>query len=279
MATGTFSCGALSKDPFMVLRGEVQFFSQDINSPDTKNLAYKMDLMGTDGQLLHFNGYKVIDSSIAFSVSTTWKATTTLYVTLTRPNGSVVGRGILTISLRNFKSEMLSFGGSGTTVLGRLGAATHFVSWFMGQTLGFFFSPFRVLQYPAISATGYYPKTPPAEVVTLTAADGVKVMLHVWRPQSSRGGILRSRSRTAVTSGKPPLLFVPGAAVDQQVSQSLVSLGLMLTMEDLRTTNHPERLCVLFPCSRIYHLHPYASRRQDKGCRTRLHYIRRPSRC
>lgn len=207
----------------MVLRGEVQFFSQDINSPDTKNLVYKLDLVGTDGQLLHFNGYKVVDSSVAFSISTVWKATTTLYVTLTRPDGATVGRGILNISLRNFKAEMLSFGGSGATVLGRLGAATQFMNWFMGQTLGYFFSPFRMLQYPTMSATGYYPKTPPTEVVTLTAADGVETMMHIWRPQKSSVGFfngLRIHSRVAgvTASEKPPLLFVPGAAVDQQVS-------------------------------------------------------------
>ena len=45
MITGTFSCAALSKDPFMVLRGEFQLFSKDPRSPDTENLNYKFEMI------------------------------------------------------------------------------------------------------------------------------------------------------------------------------------------------------------------------------------------
>jgi hypothetical protein len=44
MLTGTFSCGALSNDPLMVLRGEFQLFSDDPRTPDTKNLVYNFDM-------------------------------------------------------------------------------------------------------------------------------------------------------------------------------------------------------------------------------------------
>lgn len=45
MITGTFSCGALSKDPFMVLRGEFQLFSKDSRAAETENLVYKFDMI------------------------------------------------------------------------------------------------------------------------------------------------------------------------------------------------------------------------------------------
>ena len=45
MITGTFSCGTLSKDPFMVLRGEFQLFSKDPRAPETENLNYKFDMI------------------------------------------------------------------------------------------------------------------------------------------------------------------------------------------------------------------------------------------
>lgn len=45
MITGTFSCGALSKDPFMVLRGEFQLFSKDLHRANTENLVYKFDML------------------------------------------------------------------------------------------------------------------------------------------------------------------------------------------------------------------------------------------
>lgn len=45
MITGTFSCGALSKDPYMVLRGEFQLFCKDSHTADTENLNYKFDMI------------------------------------------------------------------------------------------------------------------------------------------------------------------------------------------------------------------------------------------
>lgn len=45
MLTGTFSCGALSCDPFLVLRGDFQLFSIDSRTPDTRNLVYDFDMI------------------------------------------------------------------------------------------------------------------------------------------------------------------------------------------------------------------------------------------
>jgi hypothetical protein len=51
MLTGTFSCGALSRDPFMVLRGEFQLFSEDPRTPDTDNLVYDFDMISVSPSL------------------------------------------------------------------------------------------------------------------------------------------------------------------------------------------------------------------------------------
>ncbi|KAF8242796.1 FAD/NAD(P)-binding domain-containing protein [Wilcoxina mikolae CBS 423.85] len=209
IATGTFTCSALSKDPFMVLRGEVQFFSQDLSTPDTKNLMYKFDIVGTDGQLFHFNGYKIIDSNMAFSPSKTWKATTTLYVTITRPDKSVVGRGILHISVKNFGDELKGFGANGAPgTLIRLGSIKRFLSFFSLQTAGYFFSPLRALRYPtpaaAATTSGLLPKVSPTSVITLTAQDQVQSTLHCWTPLQHNPDL-------------PPILFVPGASVDERI--------------------------------------------------------------
>jgi hypothetical protein len=191
----------------MVLRGEVQFFSQDLNTADTKNLAYKFDMVGTDGQLLHFNGYKIIDSNMAFSPSKTWKATTTLYVTITRPDKSVVGRGILHISVKNFGDELKGFGAIGAPgKLVRLGSIKRFLSFFSLQTAAYFFSPLRALRYPSPTATTRElpPKVSPTSVITLTAQDQVQSTLHCWTPLLNNPDL-------------PPILFVPGASVDEQI--------------------------------------------------------------
>ena len=53
MLTGTFTCGALSKDPFMVLQGNFQLFNDDPRAPNTKNLTYDFDMVSTDGEKIH----------------------------------------------------------------------------------------------------------------------------------------------------------------------------------------------------------------------------------
>jgi hypothetical protein len=45
MLTGSFTAAALSKDPFMILRGDFQLFSDDSRSPDTKNFVYDFDMI------------------------------------------------------------------------------------------------------------------------------------------------------------------------------------------------------------------------------------------
>jgi len=189
----------------MVLRGGVQFFSQDPRDPDTRNLAYKFDLIGTDGQILHFDGHKIIDSTMAFSARRTWKATTTLYVTITRPDKSRVATGILHIGGGDFLREMQGFGPSGAPgVLQQLASMKRFLLNFTLQTGKYFFFPFQALSNGEVSIRSNSPKVRPSKVVMLTADDGAQTTMHCWSPRLSNPKL-------------PPLLFVPGASVDHQI--------------------------------------------------------------
>ncbi|KAF2083168.1 FAD/NAD(P)-binding domain-containing protein [Saccharata proteae CBS 121410] len=212
IATGSFSCGALSPDPLLVLRGEVQFFSQDETISDGKNLAYKLVLLSTSGETYLFNGYKMVDSSITLSIGKTWKATTTLYVTITRLDGSMVGRGKIYISWRNFAAELKSFGTTGGSIIRGVSSISSFLGYFAKNTVDYFLSPLRMLQYPDSSSNeGYLPKVGPVEVATLTAKDGVETTLKVWAPQTPHGEEVNG------TAAKSPLLMIPGLSVDEQV--------------------------------------------------------------
>ncbi|KAJ6486130.1 hypothetical protein C8R47DRAFT_980022 [Mycena vitilis] len=209
LATGTFSCGALSRDPMLVLRADVQFFTVDATVSDGTNLAYKLTLLTTDGKTFLLNGYKEIDSNAAFSVSNTWKATTTLYTTITRIDGSVVGRGRLHISWRNFASELKSFEPTNSGSLQtRVMPPLAFVSYFARNVARFFLTPLSRLTYPDPIRTGYLPKSAPTQAVTLTAMDGVETTMKIWAPL-----------QTSSDAGprKLPLMMVPGAAVDDQI--------------------------------------------------------------
>jgi hypothetical protein len=160
--------------------------------------------------MFHFNGTKIVDPSIAFSPWRTWKATSTLYVTLTRHrDNSVVGRGILRIALTNFGRELATFSATGSSLLSRVGAISRFLAYFTKQTAGFFFAPLASLAWPEVSTTGYIYKIPPAETIQVVASDGVQTTLQMWTPLKP--------TTTPRLSSDVPILFIPGAAVDHKI--------------------------------------------------------------
>ncbi|GME39447.1 glucose-methanol-choline oxidoreductase [Neofusicoccum parvum] len=191
---------------------DVQFFSTDENVSDGTNLAYNLTLLGTDGHKYHLNGYKELNTKMAFSLTSTWKATTTLLTTLTRPNGSLVGKGKLHISVRNFVSELKTLSSlSSGTLLNRTSAVTDFMGNFAQNTADYYLGPLRTLQHPPTQPklpNGYLPKPAPIHTVTLTAKDGVQSTLMTWA--STAPPSPHSPSRL-------PILMIPGASVDHTV--------------------------------------------------------------
>ena len=129
MLTGTFSHGALHASPYVVLRGTFKLFNEDEKASDTKNLTYDFNMVGTDGSVLHFHGYKIVSPSIAGSAKATWLATSTLYVDITQPKGgSLVGRGTLNISASDFAQEMKTLEPAGGSILGRTRSIFRFLT-------------------------------------------------------------------------------------------------------------------------------------------------------
>jgi hypothetical protein len=206
IATGAFSCGALSPHPLMIRDGRVQFFTVDDEVSDGTNLVYKLTLLSTKGEMYLLNGYKVVNSSMAFSASQTWKATTTLYTTITRLDGSLVGRGILHISWRNFVDEIESFGPTGTkNSLRKFAGPLKFINFFVQNVAKYLFRPLQPLQFPDTLNSGYLSKPAPTIAVDLIAEDGVKTNIRLWEPID---GVKRRNMA---------ILFIPGASVDHQI--------------------------------------------------------------
>ncbi|KAF2147047.1 uncharacterized protein K452DRAFT_218057 [Aplosporella prunicola CBS 121167] len=204
IATGTFSCGALSRDPLLVLRGKIQFFSEDQSTSDATNLVYKLPLLSTEGKNYSLNGYKTIDANMAFSISDTWRATTTLYTTITEEDGSITGRGILHISKRKFASEIRSFSSTSGGFLESVLSISQFLTYFTKNIADYFLGPLDTLDYSYPDKSGYLPKEPPVETEILTAQDGVEVPIRLWAPTISKEEAISKR----------PLLFIPGSSVD-----------------------------------------------------------------
>ncbi|CAK7234399.1 hypothetical protein SCUCBS95973_008922 [Sporothrix curviconia] len=219
LLTGTFVCPTLPGSPFLVQRGAFGLFVKDTEAPGTRNMTYEFDLRGVDGTKLHFSGYKVVDASVTLAPLQLWRATSTLYVTVTRkgseagllsaatePRDVVVAKGIMHIRPTDFLSEVLTLTPTGSTLLQKAVSAVSFLTYFTRRSLGLFLAPLTPLQYPTQAYHGYINYTPPTQLWTdIKASDGVHSRLYMWEPAPY--------AKEAST----PLLFVPGASVDHQI--------------------------------------------------------------
>ncbi|CAM1504954.1 Fc.00g025450.m01.CDS01 [Cosmosporella sp. VM-42] len=205
--TGTFCCEALG-GTFLVHRGTFQLFSQDPREPDTANLVYNFDMVSPNGTKLHFNGYKVVNSTSFLNPFAVWRQTTTLYVTITRPDSEVVGRGTLHIQPFDFVQELQTFEASGPTVWSKLSSTASFLTYFGRQIAAPFFSTLGRLQWPSEGVNSTSKVTAPSATYPLTATDGEKSTLHMWNPV---------KDGQQIEGDAPTILFVPGAAVDHSM--------------------------------------------------------------
>lgn len=217
MLTGTFVCPVLEGSPFMVQRGGFNLLVVDQKSSCTRNLTYDFDMRGTDRRLLHFHGYKVVDSSVGLSVKEFWKATSTLYVTITRwpegaaaddpqgwRRGDVIAKGILNIEPEDFRQQLRTLAPTGDTFLKKAWSVGSFVHYFSRTSLQHFLGPFAPLQYPLATYDGYINDTPPDRSYVIVADDQVKTRMHMWE---STNPDIPTRN----------VFLVPGAAVDHQI--------------------------------------------------------------
>lgn len=220
--TGTFVCPTIPGSPFMVQRGEFNLFILDHKAPGTRNLAYDFDMRGINGRKLHFHGYKVVDSSVAMAPVQFWRATSTLYVTISEcvpgeeeehdddawRRGKVLAKGIMHIQPTDFLSEVMTMTPTGSGFLKKAISAASFLTFFTRKSLSLFLAPFTPLQYPSQTYNGYVNDTPPSKSWAIVASDGVCTRMHMWEP-------------THYPNNDPAniknLFMIPGASVDHQI--------------------------------------------------------------
>lgn len=224
MLTGTFVCPTIPGSPFMVQRGEFNLFRVDHKAPGTRNLTYDFDMTGVNGELLHFHGYKVVDSSVALAPLQFWRATSTLYVTISKRKGKgpitndpddedawrrldVLAKGIMHIQPRDFLSEVMTMTPTGSSILRRVQSAASFMTFFSRRSLSLFLAPLTALQYPSATYSGYINDTVPNKSFDIVADDGICTKMHMWEPTHAP-----SHGRAV-----QDLFMIPGASVDHQI--------------------------------------------------------------
>lgn len=190
----------------MVHRGKFQLFNRDPREPDTLNLTYSFEMISPSQEKLYFYGYKVVNPSVAFDPIGFWRATSTLYVTITLPNGKVIGRGTLHIQPKDFVSELGTLQPTGWSLYAKVQSVARFLGYFTKQSANLFFAPLSYLQWPGSTFDGYINVAEISQTVKVMASDGVYSTVQMWNPL---GGDASTPAH--------PILFVPGAAVDHQI--------------------------------------------------------------
>ncbi|KAK3905343.1 cholesterol oxidase, partial [Staphylotrichum tortipilum] len=223
MLTGTFVCPSIPGSPFMVQRGEFNLFVLNSKAPGTRNLTYDFDMTGINGRKLHFHGYKVVDSSVALAPIQFWRATSTLYVTVSEHvpgmcadlddedawrRGAVLAKGIMHIQPADFLAQINTMTPTGSGLLRKTISAASFLTYFTRKSLSLFLAPLTPLQYPTQTFSGFVNSTPPSRSVEIVASDGVCSRMHIWEP-------------THIPGDDPAnirnVFMIPGASVDHQI--------------------------------------------------------------
>ncbi|KAK9485773.1 hypothetical protein V1527DRAFT_519315 [Lipomyces starkeyi] len=219
---GTVSCRALSADPLLVCPGSrFRLFSRDLNHVSTENLAYDLNLLATDGSKYKFEGHKIVDTRSMLNAALVWKATTTLYVTVSTVEdkgdikaGTVMGRGILHLGVSDFVKELTGFAAWANLPeninflpglarlrqqLASFQISTQFVMYFARHVAEHFLPP--MLQYPGSNKDMEYSTTSiKHEQWYVTTKDGGTIRMHRWN-----------------AGRKGPILLVPGASVTYEI--------------------------------------------------------------
>ncbi|KAL2197648.1 hypothetical protein P885DRAFT_35367 [Corynascus similis CBS 632.67] len=223
MLTGTFVCPAIAGSPFMVQRGEFNLFILNNKAPGTRNLTYDFDMTGVDGRRLHFHGYKVVDSSVALAPFQFWRATSTLYVTISKHvkgmcrdlddedawrRAPVIAKGIMHIQPADFLSQINTMTPTGGNFIKKAVSVASFLTYFTRKSVSQFLAPLTPLEYPTKTFSGFINNTPPDQSINIVASDGVSSRMHIWEP-------------THIPDNNPKnvrnLFMIPGAAVDHQI--------------------------------------------------------------
>ncbi|CAG7934649.1 unnamed protein product [Penicillium olsonii] len=204
ICTGTVSCHALSKSTLKVGQGTLEFFTTVEESAEALAIVYHLELISVEGTTYHVEGRKFINSDMAFSIRRTWQATTTVHVSISRPDGTHAGSGAVHISLSDFKRQVQTFRTTQNFHFRLILALITFFLSFVYYIAVYFFRPFGPVQYPRAPAQHKRDgKQSSSASYQIQASDGVRVRLDVYEP-SSRPESAESQANI------PPILLLPG---------------------------------------------------------------------
>lgn len=100
---GSVTAPVLSAEPLTVSEGQFHLLVTDPTQVDVRLMKYGMNLTSEEGKTFVFEGTKIIKKDGILNI---WRDTSTLYITISDPSGTVLGKGILVIEAADFMRQM-----------------------------------------------------------------------------------------------------------------------------------------------------------------------------
>jgi cholesterol oxidase len=248
--SGTVRAAALSPDP-MPCEGDFQLLVADPAPGHARQMVYRMRMTTAAGEALMLDGTKMIRNHAGLDL---WPDTTTLFTTVTKAGGEVVGRGILHIEPADFLKQMTTMKATNAAnPIEGLAAVAKFGMFFAGEL-------FDVYGLVAARATELDPDAAPREkrplrmgaptVYPVMTDDGTEVRVTRYQGGTKGPVILAPGFGTStlafsidtVDTNLPEFLFEAGYDVwlfDYRASPALESAQTQFTLDDIAKRDYP----------------------------------------
>lgn len=176
-------------------------------SAEALAISYHLKLLSVEGATYYLEGRKFINSRIALSPRKTWQATTSVNVSITRPDGTTVGTGAVHISLWDFQRQMQTFRTTQAFHFGLVLALITFLLSFIYSIGRFFFCRIGSLRYPetprGIPRSYADPRKPSPASYSVKTTDNVHVNIDVYEP-----AVRNEKGKDKLSP--PPILLLAG---------------------------------------------------------------------
>jgi cholesterol oxidase len=250
---GSVNAPALSATPLRVEAGRFNLLVRDADQTGVRKMVYEMPMVADDGRTFHTEGFKSVHDDPGPDI---WKDTTTLFVTVHErdASGPVIGKGIVTIHINDFRKQLGTMKAIGAAnKLEELKTLAKFGRFFMGALNEIYGGIFA-------RPSAFNPDAPPRvhrelrcgapEVHTFTTKDGVQLRLTRFQG-GTKGPVMLTpgfgTSAIAYTidtteTNYPEFLFERGYDVwilDYRASPSLPSAATQFTLDDIALYDYP----------------------------------------
>lgn len=250
---GTVTAPAFSPTPLRVAAGRFNLLVRDADRPGTRKMVYDMPMAADDGRTFHAEGFKTIHDDPGPDL---WSDTTTLYVTVRDgdASGPIVGRGIVTIHLMDFRKQLGTMKAIGaSSKLEELKALAKFGRFFMGALNEVYGGVFA-------RPSAFHPDAPPRvhrelrtgapDIHYFKTKDDVQLKLTHFHGGTKGPVILTPGFGTSALAytidttetNFPEYLFEHGYDVwvlDYRASPDLKSAGTQFTLDDIARFDYP----------------------------------------